>query len=84
MKERLNLSFIILYYKFGGKVMSKDFMNLNEEYRTMYQNTINQMLIQIADDNRFEDTIRNLCNQALINNWELEKKINIINIVTNN
>jgi len=64
--------------------MSKEFMNLNEEYRTMYQNTIDQMLKQIADDNRFEDTIRNLCNQALINNWELEKKVNIINIVTNN
>lgn len=64
--------------------MSKDFMNLNEEYRRMYQNTIDQMLKQIADDNRFEDTIRNLCNQAIINNWELEKKINIINIVTNN
>lgn len=64
--------------------MSKDFMNLNKEYRLLYQNTIDQMLQQIADDNRFEDTIRNLCNQALINNWELEKKVNILNIVTNN
>jgi hypothetical protein len=40
------------------------------------------MLNTITEDNRFEDTIRNLCKQALINNWELEKKVNIINIVT--
>jgi hypothetical protein len=57
-------------------------MNLNEEYRKMYEETINQMLNTITEDNRFEDTIRNLCKQALINNWELEKKVNIINIVT--
>ena len=62
--------------------MSIEFMNLNEEYRKMYEETINQMLTTITEDNRFEDTIRNLCNQALINNWELEKKVNIINIVT--
>jgi hypothetical protein len=62
--------------------MSKEFMNLNEEYRKMYEETINQMLSTITEDNRFEDTIRNLCKQALINNWELEKKINILNIVT--
>lgn len=62
--------------------MSREFMNLNEEYRKMYEETINQMLSTITEDNRFEDTIRNLCKQALINNWELEKKINIINIVT--
>lgn len=62
--------------------MSREFMNLNEEYRKMYEETINQMLNTITEDNRFEDTIRNLCKQALINNWELEKKINIINIVT--
>ena len=57
-------------------------MNLNEEYRKMYEETINQMLSTITEDNRCEDTIRNLCKQALINNWELEKKINILNIVT--
>lgn len=62
--------------------MSREFMNLNEEYRKMYEETINQMLTTITEDNRFEDTIRNLCKQALINNWELEKKVNIINIVT--
>ena len=62
--------------------MSNEFMNLNEEYRKMYEETINQMLSTITEDNRFEDTIRNLCKQALINNWELEKKINILNIVT--
>ena len=62
--------------------MSKEFMNLNEEYRKIYEETINQMLSTITEDNRFEDTIRNLCKQALINNWELEKKINILNIVT--
>ena len=62
--------------------MSKEFMNLNEEYRKMYEETLNQMLSTITEDNRFEDTIRNLCKQALINNWELEKKINILNIVT--
>ena len=57
-------------------------MNLKEEFRKMYEETINQMLRTITEDNRFEDTIRNLCKQALINNWELEKKINILNIVT--
>ena len=62
--------------------MSKEFMNLSEEYRMMYENSINQMLKTVADDNRFTDSIRNLCNQALINNWSIEKKINIINIVT--
>ena len=62
--------------------MSKEFMNLSEEYRMMYENNINQMLKTVADDNRFTDSIRNLCSQALINNWSIEKKINIINIVT--
>jgi hypothetical protein len=57
-------------------------MNLNEEYRKMYEETINQMLNTITEDNRFEDTIRNLCKQAIINNWTLDKKVNIINIVT--
>lgn len=60
--------------------MSKEFMNLNEEYRKMYEETINQMLCTIADDNRFEEHIRNLCNTAL--NWSLDKKVNVINIVT--
>ena len=62
--------------------MSKEYMNLNEEYRKMYENNVNNMLQIVANDNRFTDTIRNLCKQALINNWELEKKVNIINIVT--
>lgn len=62
--------------------MSKEFMNLNEEYRKMYEETINQMLTTITEDNRFEDTIRNLCSEALNNNWALEKKVNVINIVT--
>ena len=60
--------------------MSKEFMNLNAEYRKMYEETINQMLVTIADDNRFEEPIRNLCNTAL--NWSLDKKVNVINIVT--
>ena len=64
--------------------MSKEFMNLNEEYRKMYEETINQMISTVADDNRFEETIRHLCAEALNNNWELEKKVNIINIITNN
>lgn len=62
--------------------MSKEFMNLNEEYRRMYENTVNQMLSTVAEDNRFEETIRHLCTEALNNNWELEKKINIMNIIT--
>ena len=62
--------------------MSREFMNLSGEYRRMYEENINQMLKTIIDDNRFEDTIRNLCEQALINNWDLEKKINILNIIT--
>lgn len=62
--------------------MSKEFMNLGKEYRKMYETTINQMLEAVCDDNRFENTIRHLCKQALDNNWELEKKINIINIIT--
>ncbi len=60
--------------------MSKEFMNLNEEYRKMYEETINQMLITISKDNRFKEPIRNLCNTAL--NWSLDKKVNVINIVT--
>lgn len=64
--------------------MSIEFMSLNEEYRRMYENTVNQMLSTVADDNRFEETIRHLCIEALNNNWGLEKKINIMNIITNN
>ena len=62
--------------------MSYEFMNLGKEYRDMYEVTINQMLEQVYKDERFENTIRNLCNQALINNWTLDKKVNIINIIT--
>ena len=62
--------------------MSKEFMDLGREYREMYEVTINQMLEAVINDNRFEDTIRHLCKQALDNNWELEKKINIVNIIT--
>lgn len=62
--------------------MSKEFMNLNEEYRKMYEETINQMLITIANDDRFREPIRHLCSEALDNNWALEKKVNVINIVT--
>ena len=60
--------------------MSIEFMSLNEEYRKMYEENINQMLKAIAEDNRFEEHIRNLCNTAL--NWSLEKKVNVLNIVT--
>lgn len=60
--------------------MSIEFMGLNEEYRKMYEENINQMLKAIAEDNRFEEHIRNLCNTAL--NWSLEKKVNVLNIVT--
>lgn len=63
--------------------MSREYMNLNEEYRKMYEENVNNMLQIVADDNRFTDTIRNLCTQALINNWELDKKVNILNIITN-
>ena len=63
--------------------MSKEYMNLNEEYRKMYEENINNMLQIVANDNRFTDTIRNLCTQALKNNWELDKKVNILNIITN-
>ena len=62
--------------------MSQEFMNLGKEYRDMYEVTINQMLEQVYKDERFENTIRNLCNQALDNNWALDKKVNIINIIT--
>ena len=62
--------------------MSKEFMNLGEEYRKAYEQTIDQLLETVINDNRFTDTIRNLCNQAIKNNWSLDKKINIVNIIT--
>lgn len=62
--------------------MSKEFMNLSKEYRMMYEETINQMLMTIAEDNRFKETIRHLCSEAIVNNWSLEKKVNIVNIIT--
>ena len=62
--------------------MSKEFMDLGREYREMYEVTINQMLEAVINDNRFENTIRHLCKQALDNNWALEKKVNIVNIIT--
>ena len=57
-------------------------MNLSEEYRELYEKNINQMLETIIEDVRFNTSIRNLCSQALTNNWDISKKINIINIVT--
>ena len=63
--------------------MSKDFYKLNNYEREMYELTINGMLLDIYESNLFTDTIRNLCHQALINEWTLDKKINIINIVNN-
>jgi TusA-related sulfurtransferase len=62
--------------------MSQEFMNLGREYRDMYEQNINQMLEAVINDNRFENTIRHLCKQALDNNWGLEKKVNIVNIIT--
>jgi hypothetical protein len=62
--------------------MSKEFMNLSEEYKEIYEANINQMLGTITSDYRFSDSIRNLCKQALDNNWDLSKKVNILNIVT--
>ena len=62
--------------------MSKEFMNLSEEYRELYEKNINQMLETIIEDVRFGISIRNLCSQALSNNWDISKKINILNIVT--
>jgi hypothetical protein len=64
--------------------MSKEFMNLSEEYRRMYETSINQMLQTIIDNNRFNESIRHLCAEAINNNWKLEKKVNVLNIITNN
>lgn len=61
--------------------MSKDFYKLNEEARNEYEKVINQMLESIRVNENFTNTIRNLCEQALINNWTLDKKVNIINII---
>ena len=62
--------------------MSKEFMSLNKEYRDLYEHNINNMLETISTNDRFDDNIRNLCKYALTNNWSLEKKVNILNIVT--
>ena len=62
--------------------MSKEFMNLSEEYRHIYETNINQMLETITRDNRFSNSIRNLCKHALDENWDISKKVNILNIVT--
>ena len=62
--------------------MSKEFMSLEKEYREIYEQSINQMLQAVIEDNRFEETIRHLCQEAITNNWELEKKVNIVNIIT--
>ena len=63
--------------------MYKDYMEMNVEFRKMYEENINNMLQIIANDNTFTNTIRNLCTQALKNNWELYKKVNILNIIKN-
>ena len=62
--------------------MSKEYMNLSKEYREMYEASITEMLINVSNDNRFEEPIRNLCKTALENNWDISKKINIMNIIT--
>ena len=61
--------------------MYKDYMEMNVEFRKMYEENINNMLQIIANDNTFTNTIRNLCAQALKNNWEIYKKVNILNII---
>ena len=60
--------------------MSIEFMSLEKEYREIYEASIDQMLKAVIVDDRFEEHIRNLCNTAL--NWSLEKKVNVLNIVT--
>ena len=62
--------------------MSKEFMNLSKEYRMLYENNVNQMLTTIIEDNSFNESIINLCKHALNDNWDLSKKVNILNIVT--
>ena len=64
--------------------MSIEFMSLDKEYIEIYEASIDQMLKAVIVDDRFENTIRHLCNEALVNNWTLDKKVNIINIITNN
>jgi len=61
--------------------MSKEFYKLNKEERKAYEEIINQMLQTVCDNETFTDTIRNLCKNALENNWTLDKKVNIINIL---
>ena len=71
--------------------MKKLFIKSKDEYsnyilednkNNIYEANINQMLGTITSDYRFSDSIRNLCKQALDNNWDLSKKVNILNIVT--
>ena len=61
--------------------MSHEFYQLNQEAREAYEVIVNQMLENIANNETFTATIRNLCTQALKNNWTLDKKINIMNII---
>jgi len=61
--------------------MSQDFYKLTEEARMAYEDIINDMLQSVANNETFTVTIRNLCTQALKNNWALDKKVNIINII---
>ena len=61
--------------------MYKDYMEMNVEFRKMYEENINNMPQIVANDNTFTNTIRNLYTQALKNNWELYKKVNILNII---
>ena len=61
--------------------MYKDYMEMNVEFRKMYEENINNMLQIVANDNTFTNTIRHLCTQALKNNWEIYKKVNILNII---
>lgn len=62
-------------------MLNNMYKNLGNEYMNEYENTINAMLEVVCDDDSFTDTIKHLCTQALDNNWDLEKKINIINIL---
>lgn len=62
-------------------MLNNVFMNLGNEYKDAYEQTINAMLEVVCDDDTFTDTIRHLCNEALDKNWDLEKKLNIINVL---
>jgi len=62
--------------------MSKEFMELGQEYIMTYEKAINQLLQVVTTDETFSDTIRHLCHEAIYNNWSLEKKVNIVNMIT--